>query len=272
MTDRMTARRPLLLFAAGLLVVAGLGVALAASQAGTPVVRLVPAKVYPHDTRAFTQGLAWHDGVLYEGTGRYGTSVLRTVDLDTGESLTVRRLDSRLFGEGVCVLGEEVFQLTWQSKWVFVYDRATLDYRRRFRIRGQGWGLTTDGEALILSDGSSALSVLDPATGRTLKRVPVKDAGRPVLRLNELEFIPAADGRPAEVLANVWYSSNVARIDPATGAVTGWLDASELVRRSGVRDREHVLNGLAHDPEGGRLFLTGKNWPALYEVPWPPEP
>ena len=239
------------------------GALLAAAQSDAPVTRLVPAKTYPHDTRAFTQGFAWHDGTLYEGTGRHGTSILRTVDLPTGRTLTYRKLDARYFGEGVAVLGDEIFQLTWQSGVGFVFDRATLTPKRTFRLAGEGWGLTTDGERLILSDGSAVLKFLDPVTGRVTGRVRVTDGGRPVKNLNELEWVNG------EVFANVWYSPRIARIDPETGAVTGWLDASALVRRAGVTDREQVLNGIAHDPDGERLLLTGKFWPAVFEVPWP---
>ena len=251
----------------------GAGVALTgAFQRGTPVTKLVPTKAYPHDARAFTQGFAWHDGTLYEGTGRNGTSVLRTVDLGTGRTGRIRRLDDRFFGEGVCVLGDEVFQLTWQSGWAFVYDRDTFTYSRRFRVAGEGWGLTTDGKRLILSDGSSVLRFLHPKTGEVTGRVRVTDGGRPIAQLNELEWVPtAADAEddPGEVLANVWYSPRIARIDPGTGRVTGWLDGSDLVRRAGVRDREKVFNGIAHDPKGERLLLTGKLWPTVFEVPWP---
>ena len=246
------------------------GALLAAAQSRGDVIPLVPTKQYPHDTRAFTQGFAWHDGTLYEGTGRYGTSVLRTVDLATGRTGRYRKLDARFFGEGVAVLGDEVFQLTWENGWAFVYDRETLTPTRRFRIVGEGWGLTTDGTRLILSNGSSVLRFLDPATGQVTGRVLVTSGGQPVANLNELEWVDAGTG--GEILANVWHSPRIARIDPATGNVTGWLDGSELIRRAGVTDREQVLNGIAYDPEGKRLLLTGKLWPAVYEVPWPPAP
>ena len=261
-------RRPLLLTllyygSVPLLALAAVGAVLAATREPGNDTKLVPTKTYPHDARAFTQGFAWHDGVLYEGTGRKGASVLRTVDLQTGATLKFRRLDARLFGEGVAVHGDEIFQLTWLSGWGFVYDRATLNYKRRFRIAGEGWGLTSDGTRLILSDGTNELRFLDPVTLKLTGRIKVRDGRRPVDRLNELEYV---DG---EIFANVWYSDRIARIDPATGAVTGWLDASDLVRRAGVRDREKVLNGIAFDPAGRRLLLTGKLWPAVYEVPWP---
>ena len=238
-----------------------------ANQEGSdaPLTPLVASKVYPHDRRAFTQGFAWHEGTLYEGTGRQGTSVLRTVDLATGKTLAYRRLDGRYFGEGVAVLGDEVFQLTWQSGVGFVHDRATLSPKRTFRVAGEGWGLTTDGTRLILSDGTPVLRFLDPATGRVTGRLRVTDGGAPVERLNELEWVNG------EVFANVWYSPRIARIDPDTGRVTGWLDGSDLLRRAGVTDREQVLNGIAYDREGGRLLLTGKLWPAVFEVPWPAE-
>ncbi|NNJ26129.1 glutaminyl-peptide cyclotransferase [Alienimonas chondri] len=261
--------RRLALFACGWSVLTGSGIALfAALGDDSSVTKLTPTKAYPHDPRAFTQGFAWHDGVLYEGTGRRGTSVLRTVDLATGETGQFRKLDARLFGEGICVLGDEIFQVTWESGWGFVYDRESLTLKRRFRIAGEGWGLTTDGERLILSDGTAVLRFLDPATGRVTGRVRVADQGRPVAQLNELEWVRRPDGG-AEVLANVWYSPHIARIDPTTGAVNGWLDCTALVKLAGVTDREKVLNGIAWDREGERLLLTGKMWPAVYEVPWP---
>ena len=241
--------------------VAGVAATFAGPAGGDAL--LVPTARYPHDARAFTQGLAWHDGVLYEGTGREGTSVLRTIDLATGSTTAYRKLDARLFGEGVAVHGDEIFQLTWKSGRAYVYDRATLDYKRQFRYRGEGWGLASDGTHLVMSDGSSVLRFLDPATFETVRRVRVRDGRTPVENLNELEVV---DG---EVFANVWYDRRIARIDPATGTVTGWLDGSELVRRAGVTDREHVLNGIAFDPENRRLLLTGKYWPAVFEVPWP---
>ncbi|QDT16830.1 glutaminyl-peptide cyclotransferase [Alienimonas californiensis] len=261
--------RKLAVLACGVALLAGSGLVLSAALSDDPtVVKLSPTKRYPHDPRAFTQGFAWHDGVFYEGTGRYGTSLLRTVDLETGRTGEFRKLDDRLFGEGICVLGDEIFQLTWQSGVAFVYDRETLTAKRRFRIAGEGWGLTTDGERLILSDGTAKLRFLDPATGRETGSVRVARLGRPVSQLNELEWVRRPDGG-AEVLANVWYTPHIARIDPTTGEVTGWLDASELVRLSGVTDREQALNGIAWDRDGERLLLTGKLWPAVYEVPWP---
>ena len=262
--------------ACGFAALASLGIALAAGEAAADATPLVPTARYPHDPRAFTQGFAWHEGTLYEGTGRRGTSVLRTVDLATGATGRFRRLPDRFFGEGVCVLGDEVFQLTWEAGVCFVYDRETFTQTRRFRYAGEGWGLTTDGARLILSDGTPVLRFLDPATGRVLSRVRVTDGGRPVTRLNELEWVPGPDpahpAAGAEVLANVWYSPRIARINPATGEVTGWLDATALVRAAGVTDREQALNGIAHDPAGKRLLLTGKLWPAVFEVPWPPRP
>ena len=266
----MTRKLPLIAcgFAGALLV--AVGVALAAAQTELPTLALTPTNSYPHDSRAFTQGFAWHDGTLYEGTGRRGTSVLRTVDLATGRTAKYRKLDDRLFGEGVCVLGDEIFQVTWESGWGFVYDRATLAPTRRFRYAGEGWGLTTDGTRLILSDGTPVLRFLDPKTGRVTGRLRVTAEGRPVEHLNELEWVPTADGA-GEILANIWYSPKIARIDPRTGVVTGLLDGSNLVRLAGVTDREQAFNGIAHDPEGGRLLFTGKYWPKVFEVKWPPE-
>ncbi|MEM9701468.1 MAG: glutaminyl-peptide cyclotransferase, partial [Planctomycetota bacterium] len=203
--------RFLKLAVAGIASLTVVGLIVAATQpAQTPVTRVSPTKQYPHDPRAFTQGFAWRDGILYEGTGREGTSVVRTVDLETGETGVYYKLPGQLFGEGVCVLGEEIYQLTWKSGWAFVYDRKTLNYKRRFRVAGEGWGLTTDGKRLILSDGSSILRFLDPSSGQVLGRVRVRDQERAVDNLNELEWVRGPDGK-AEVLANVWYSPMIAR-------------------------------------------------------------
>ena len=271
----MISRRLLLSAAAfaGLVVCCATAWAVAQAASGD-VTPLTPTARYPHDPRAFTQGFCWHEGTLYEGTGRRGASVLRTVDLATGATGRFRKLPAAYFGEGVCVLGEEVFQLTWEAGVCFVFDRETFTATRRFRYAGEGWGLTTDGRRLILSDGTPVVRFLNPATGAVVGRVRVTDGGRPVERLNELEYVPGPDpadpAAGAELLANVWYSPRIARIDPATGAVRGWLDGSVLVRAAGVTDRERAFNGIAYDPDGKRLLLTGKLWPAVFEVPWPP--
>jgi glutaminyl-peptide cyclotransferase len=216
---------------------------------------------YPHDPEAYTQGLVYVDGDLYEGTGQEGESTLRRVDLETGEVLRSRALDPDLFGEGIAVVGDRIYQLTWQERTGFVYDRRTFERLETFDYLGEGWGLTTDGERLIQSDGSDRLAFRDPATFAETGHVEVRAGDEPVRNLNELEWI---DG---EVWANVYRTDRIARIDPATGRVTGWIDLGGLLPAEDRVGREvGVLNGIAHDPATGRIFVTGKLWPKLFEI------
>ena len=217
-------------------------------------------RAFPHDPDAFTQGLAFADGALYEGTGREGQSSLRKVDLESGRVLQQQPLAPELFGEGITVLGDEVFQLTWKHQVAIVYDRHSFEERRRFGYAGEGWGLTHDGRHLIMSDGSATLRFLDPASGEVVKRLQVRSAGQPVEALNELEYVRG------EVYANVWHSDRIARISPETGTVLGWVDLSGLLGPGERPHAEAVLNGIAFDDQTGRLFVTGKDWPRLFEV------
>jgi glutamine cyclotransferase len=213
--------------------------------------------VFPHDADAFTQGLICEKGVLYEGTGHEGRSTLRKVELDSGRVVESRSLGTRLFGEGIAIVGDSIYQLTWKNGVCLLYDKATLRQTDVLRYSGEGWGLTYDGTHLVMSNGTSTLQFLDPKTLRVVRKVNVAYGGSPVDKLNELEYI---DG---EIFANIWYSDYIARISPETGEVTAWIDMSGLLRRF---DREHVLNGIAYDKESKRLFVTGKNWPKLFEV------
>jgi glutamine cyclotransferase len=224
-----------------------------------PTERYQVVHVYPHDPEAFTQGLTIVDGVLYEGTGLNGQSTVRKVRLDNGEVLQVQKIGPEYFGEGIAVWRDRIFQLTWRSGVGFVYDRNSLDRVGTFTYTGEGWGLTHDGTRLIMSDGSAFLRFLDPATQRELGRIQVQDGGRPVEHLNELEFVKG------EVLANVWQTERVARINPKTGRVLGWIDLKGLLSPSDARGVD-VLNGIAYDPSNDRLFVTGKLWPKLFEV------
>lgn len=223
-------------------------------------------KTYPHDASAFCQGLAYEDGVLYESTGRHGRSSLRQVDLQTGKILALVRLKEEFFAEGLTIWNDSLVQLTWQNGVAFVYDRATLTFRRSFPISGEGWGLTHDGAALIMSDGTSTLRYLRPEDGRVLRTLQVRDGDRPIPRLNELEMVRG------EIWANVWQSDRVVRISPETGQAVGWIDLAGLLpgRRPGqigVGDEGvDVLNGIAYDAAGDRLFVTGKNWPSLFQI------
>jgi glutamine cyclotransferase len=215
---------------------------------------------YPHDLRAFTQGLVYEDGLLYEGTGLRGESTLRRVELETGTVLQQRDLPADLFGEGVTVFGDRIVQLTWQSNVGFVYDKESFELLRDFDYPTEGWGITHDGERLIMSDGTSTLHFLDPATLEETGGVEVLDGDRAVDRLNELEYVRG------EVYANVWQTDLIARIAPETGRVTGWIDLTGLLNAEDRSEPVDVLNGIAYDAEGDRLFVTGKLWPTLFEI------
>jgi glutaminyl-peptide cyclotransferase len=226
-------------------------------RADVPLFDIEIVASYPHDPAAFTQGLTIDKGELFEGTGRHGESSLRKVNLETGEILQRKNLGVRYFGEGITVLGNRIYQLTWQSHIGFVYDRDSFEQLQTFFLPGEGWGLTDDGEHLIVSDGTPIMRFLDPGKLNEVKRITVTEAGKPLDRLNELEYING------EIWANIWYSDQIVRIDPATGAVTSRVDLSSLNQQKRADD---VLNGIAWDPESGRLFVTGKLWPMLYEI------
>jgi glutaminyl-peptide cyclotransferase len=229
------------------------------ATSSAPVSTYKVVRSYPHDRQAFTQGLVYLDGVLYEGTGLKGQSGIRKVQLETGQVLQHRALDPKYFGEGIAVWGKTVVQLTWQSEVGFVYDLGTFAPQKTFGYRGEGWGLTHDGKRLIMSDGSPDLRFLDPQTFAEAGRLTVRDGGAPVEDLNELEYVRG------EIFANVWQKHRIARISLKTGRVTGWIDLSGLLspaESAGV----DVLNGIAYDPAGDRLFVTGKLWPRLFEI------
>jgi glutamine cyclotransferase len=215
---------------------------------------------YPHDAHAFTQGLVYADGHLYESTGLKGHSSLRMVDVETGRVLQELPVPAQYFAEGLAAWGSTLVQLTWQAHTAFVYDRFSFRELRTESYTGEGWGLSADAKELVLSDGTADLRFLDPATFRELRRVTVKDHGRPVTHLNELEMVRG------EVYANVWYSDRIARISPATGKVLGWIDLAGLLPPSERTDPEAVLNGIAYDAAHDRLFVTGKLWPRLFEI------
>lgn len=218
---------------------------------------------YPHDPEAFTQGLVFHDGFLYESTGRFGASTIRKVDLETGRVLITRHLREDRFGEGLTVVGNRLVQLTWRSRTGYLYDVATLEPLGRFHYQTEGWGLAYDGEYLLMSDGSATIYRLDPETFGVIEKFLVHDRGIPVSRLNELEFI---DGF---IYANVWLTTRIAKIEPSTGRVAGWLDLQALTppAASGA----DVLNGIAFLRDSGNLLVTGKLWPRLYVIDLIPE-
>jgi glutamine cyclotransferase len=215
---------------------------------------------YPHDPHAFTQGLVFIDGRLYESTGLNGQSSLRMVDLETGHVLQEQPVDKKHFAEGLTTWGSTLVQLTWESHLGFVYDRFSFRLLRTFSYTGEGWGLTQDGKSLILSDGTNMLRFFDPATFREVRHISVRDKGKPVTELNELEFVHG------EVYANVWHSDRIARISPSTGNVLGWIDLNGLLPAAEHSSPEAVLNGIAFDSAHNRLFVTGKLWPKLFEI------
>ena len=225
-----------------------------------PVSTYTVKHVYPHDPRAFTQGIEYRDGFLYEGTGLNGESSLRKVELTTGKVLQKAAVPSQYFGEGITTWGETILQLTWQSQIGFIYDRATFKQLRTFPYAGEGWGLTHNASELIMSDGSASLRFLDAKTLAEKRRLLVTDAGIIVRDLNELEWVNG------EIYANVWQTNFIARIAPATGHIVGWIDLTGLLSPDEQRGGADVLNGIAYDAAGKRLFVTGKLWPKLFEV------
>ncbi|MBM3754651.1 MAG: glutaminyl-peptide cyclotransferase [Acidobacteria bacterium] len=223
----------------------------------------VPAKIirtFPHDTQAFTQGLEFSGGALWESTGMVGRSGIRKVQLETGKVLQELRLSPPYFGEGITIVAGKLFQLTWQHQTGLVYEMPSLKFVKQFSYPGEGWGLTNDGKNIYMSDGTAQIRVIDPATQREIRRINVRDGGRPVANLNELEWVRG------EIYANIWTTDTIARIRPLDGTVTGYIDCAHL-----PRDREFadVLNGIAYDAVGRRLIVTGKQWARIYEIAIP---
>lgn len=216
--------------------------------------------IYPHDIDSYTQGLYWNEGCLWEGTGEYGNSKLRKITLETGQAVKEISLPEKYFGEGIALLDGLIYQLTWREGEAFVYDAATFEKVDSFTYPGEGWGLTTDGEKLYMSDGTNKIRVLNPKDFGIISTFEVKDVRQPVAMLNELEWI---DGR---IWANVYMSDEVVIIDPATGQLTGRIDFSGLLPRNEIRPYTDVLNGIAYDHETGRIFVTGKKWHKLFEI------
>ena len=256
------------------LAVLALGFALAAGRADdgvqTNAAAAAPPEVtnytydvvntFPHDRQAFTEGLVFNEGRLLESTGLYGESKLREVELATGKTLREVKVPDRLFGEGLALLNGKLYQLTWKNQTALVYDLKTWQKEKELKYTGEGWGLTTDGQSLIMSDGSSTLRFLDPATFDVKRTVQVLFKGRAMTNLNELEWVKG------EVFANVWRTPYIARIDPASGRVTGLIDLSHLLAPQDTNETTDVLNGIAYDAATDRLFVTGKRWPKLFEI------
>jgi len=225
----------------------------------TPQYSYRVVRVFPHDPTAFTQGLEFHAGFLYESTGLEGRSVLRRVALDSGHPVQETRLAPNLFGEGITVLNGQITQITWQTHIGFVYDQSSFRVLRTFQYPGEGWGLTNDGRQIYMSDGSAQIRCWDAATLDEKRRLTVRDGDQEIRQLNELEYVRG------EIYANVWGADRVVRISPADGRVLGWIDFAGLLTPE-EQSRADVLNGIAFDVAGGRLFVTGKLWPKLFEV------
>ena len=231
-----------------------------ASRAAVPVYGYEVVNTFPHDPEAFTQGLIFHDGALLESTGLERHSTLRRVELQTGKVLKKIDVSPYFFAEGMTLFGGKIYQLTWKAEKGFVYDPQTFRKTGEFTYTGEGWGLTHDADSLILSDGSDQIRFIDPNTYAVRRTISVRDGGRRVSQLNELEYVRG------EIYANVWHYNRVARIDPSDGRVKGWIDLSGLLKPGEVSDEDAVLNGIAYDEQGDRLFVTGKLWPKLFEI------
>ena len=231
-----------------------------------PVENAAPLKItllatHPHDARSFTQGLVYENGELYESSGKYGESSLRRVEITTGKVLQKIALNQKYFAEGIAIVGDKIFQLTWRENACFLYEKETFAWQKSFPYKGEGWGITWDGEKLIVSDGSDMLKFYDPETFQLQRTLLVKNGQKSVDLINELEYING------EIWANILYSNSIARISPQNGQILGWIDMSNFVPKEikNLQDRERALNGIAFDEEKQRVYITGKYWPVLYE-------
>lgn len=241
----------------------------AKQNAGVPVYTYEIVNAYAHDPKAFTQGLVFRDGVLYESTGEYGDSTLRKVDLASGRVLQKKDVAEEYFAEGIAVLNDKIYQITWRERTAFVYD-LNFNLLKEIRYQGDGWGLTHDGSNLIMSDGTHIIRFVNPENFQTVRTVAVfRENGQPLLNLNELEYVKG------EIWANIWHSeqpnilgkpNHIARIDPNTGKILGWIDLTGISPEDVSRNSENTLNGIAYDEAGDRLFVTGKNWRKLFEI------
>lgn len=225
----------------------------------TPVQGYKIVNTYLHDPTAFTEGLLYKDGLLFESTGQYGKSDIRKVTLETGAIIEKRGLPANVFGEGLTYLNGKFYQLTWTTKTAFVYS-SSLKLLKTMPYNTQGWGLTTDGKNLIQSDGTSTIYYRNASDFKTIKKLEVTDAGKPLDQINELEWVNN------EIWANVWHSERIARINPNTGKINAWIDLTGLKPKFGTQDSEAVLNGIAYDAASKRIFVTGKYWAFLFEI------
>jgi glutamine cyclotransferase len=225
-----------------------------------PISSVVVVNVYPHDAGNFTQGLFFHQGFFYESTGLHGKSFLYRKDIKTGKTLQKVKIAQEYFGEGIALLKNKIYQLTWKSGIVFVYDRQTFQTIGRMKYEGEGWGLTSDGRYLLMSNGSSTITFRHPDSFKVVRKIEVHDGSRTVDRLNELEFIKG------EIWAHIFTEDMIVRISPKSGKVTGWIDLSSLRAHLPQNVQVDVINGLAYDAKEGRIFVTGKFWPNVFEI------
>ena len=233
----------------------------AAPRESVPVYTYEVVRSWPHDTHAFTQGLVFYQGALYESTGHYGASTLRQVELNTGKVLKKVDVDERYFAEGMTIAQGKLFQLTWMGHKGFIYDLKSFERLGEFAYEGEGWGLTSDTDGhLVLSDGTSQIRFLDASNFHLIRSINVSDGGLPLMQINELEYIKG------EIFANVWKTDRIARIDPQNGKILGWIDLAGLRPREAEVNSEDVLNGIAYDEKDDRLFVTGKRWPTIFEI------
>ncbi|MEN6331524.1 MAG: glutaminyl-peptide cyclotransferase [Smithella sp.] len=225
-----------------------------------PISKINVSNIFPHDPESFTQGLVYHRGYLYESTGLNGNSALKKVELNSGKVIKKFELGKEYFGEGMAIFDKKIYQLTWLNQTGFIYDLSSFKKTGRFSYQGEGWGLTSDGKSLIMSNGTPVITFSNPKTFKVIRRIQVRDGKMPVKYLNELEFIRG------EIWANVFTTDVIARISPQTGKVLGWIDLSSLQDLLPPSGRRDVLNGIAYDPEGDRIFVTGKLWPRIFEI------
>jgi len=232
----------------------------ALTTAKAPVFQINIVNIFPHDPEAFTQGLAYDRGYLYESTGIQGKSVLKKMELKSGKVIKEVKLSAEYFGEGLTILDKKLYQLTWKNQTGFIYNLQDFKQIGKFFYQGEGWGLTTDGKILFLSDGSSVIFCIDPASFKIIRKIEVREGRTPVKNLNELEFVRG------EIWANIFMEDVIARISPRNGKVLGWIDLSPLQSTLVKMVKRDVLNGIAYDAKGDRIFVTGKYWPDLYEI------
>ena len=251
---------PVFLFLSILFCFNFLSLSCSAETSETPFYSYKIIHVYPHDPEAFTQGLVFENGFFYEGTGLYQFSSLRRVDLNTGKVLQLRKIPDRFFGEGITVFKNKIIQLTWREETGLVYDKKTFQQLGKFQYSHEGWGITHDGKYLIVSDGSSALRFLKPDDYSEVREIKVQENDIPIFNINELEYVKG------EIFANIWKTDLIARINPQTGSINGWIDLKGILGDVELYKNVDVLNGIAYDDINDRLFVTGKFWPNVFEI------